>query len=109
MSKYGNRKITEGGITFDSKKEWTRWHELLLMQKAGIITDLRRQVRFELIPKQYNQAGKLIERAVTYVADFCYQEDGHVVVEDTKGMRTREYILKRKLFLQKYGVQITEV
>lgn len=107
MAKYGNQKITRDGITFDSLKEYTRFCELKLMQRAGIITDLERQVKYELIPAQRID-GKLVERAVTYVADFRYKEKGQIVVEDTKGFRTKEYILKRKMMLHFHGIQIKE-
>jgi hypothetical protein len=125
MSKYGNRKVTLWGQTFDSKRECLRWQELKLMEKAGKIYDLRRQVRFELIPEQRladtlgpkggRRKGKLLEKAVFYVADFVYyeggkpSEGGKLVVEDAKGCRTREYIIKRKLMLARYGIQIREV
>lgn len=108
MAKYGNKKITRDGITFDSVKECARYCELKLMQRAGVITDLERQVKYELIPAQRID-GKVVERAVTYVADFVYKEKGQTVVEDTKGFRTKEYILKRKMMLFFHGIQIREV
>lgn len=107
-SKYGNRKVFRDGMTFDSVKEYTRFRELLLLQKAGAITGLQRQVKYELIPTQ-RIAGKVAERACTYIADFVYQEDGQTVVEDTKGFRTPEYIIKRKLMLWRHGIRIREV
>lgn len=108
MAKYGNRKITRDGITFDSLKEYTRYCELKLMQRAGVITDLERQVKYELLPAQ-RIGGKVVKRAVTYVADFVYKEKGQTVVEDTKGFRTKEYILKRKMMLYFHSIQIREV
>lgn len=96
--KYGNVKV--GG--FDSKKESARYAELELMQRAGEITDLRRQVRIELIPKQ---AG---ERAVEWLADFVYTENGEEIWEDCKGFRTRDYVIKRKLALWVHGKRIRE-
>ncbi len=110
MSKYGNRKIFADGQSFDSLKEYRRWRELKLLERAGEIGLLRRQVPFDLLPAQYDdRTGKLIERGVRYVADFMYQTDGFTVVEDTKGMRTKEYILKRKMMLYFHGIRIQEV
>lgn len=110
MRKYRNQKISMGDQTFDSKKEMNRFLELSLLQKAGKIKDLRCQVKFVLIPAQRDpMTGKLLERECAYVADFVYQEGGRIVVEDTKGFRTKDYIIKRKLMLQRYGVRIREV
>ena len=108
MSKYGSRKITVDGVTFDSRKEYLRFCELSLLEKAGMVTDLKRQVRFELIPSQWID-GKMVERPVHYVADFVYQENGQTVVEDTKGFKTKDYILKRKMMLHTHGIRIREV
>ena len=108
--KYNNRKITVDGITFDSQREAVRFQELRMLEKAGEIGGLRRQVPFELIPAQYDRrTGKLLERSVKYVADFVYQTDGFTVVEDVKGVRTKEYIIKRKLLLYRHGLRIQEV
>lgn len=109
MAKYGNRKTIIGNRIFDSKREADRYRELMLMQKAGEIDDLRTQVKYELIPKQYGEDGKLLEKSVNYYADFVYQENGKTVVEDAKGCRTKEYIIKRKLMLQVHGIRIREV
>ena len=104
MSKYGNTKIRVDGRLFDSKAEAARWQELQLLERAGEITELERQVEYELIPKQKG------ERAVKYIADFRYKgHEGKVVVEDTKGVRTPVYILKRKLMLRVHGIRIREV
>lgn len=108
MSKYKSRKVTVGGITFDSRKEYTRWVELILLLKAGRISDLKRQVKYELIPSQRID-GKVVERACSYVAYFVYTENGKTVVEDTKGFKTPEYIIKRKLMLYIHGIRIVEV
>lgn len=108
MTKYGNRKIVRDGIEFDSIKECQRYCELKLMQRAGVISDLKMQVPFELIPTQRID-GKVVERATNYIADFVYQQDGQKVVEDTKGFRTKDYILKRKLMLWIHGIRIREV
>ena len=108
MTKYHNRKITRDGEDFDSIKEYRRFCELSLLAKAGKVTDLKRQVKFELIPSQRID-GKVVERPCSYVADFVYEnEKGRVVVEDTKGVRTDAYKIKRKLMLHKYGITIKE-
>lgn len=106
--KYGNKKIkTEDGV-FDSKREYIRWRELKLMEKAREITDLRRQVSFTLIPAQKYDGGT--ERAVKYVADFVYYDKkASLHVEDVKGVKTRDYIIKRKLMLKCFGIHVEEV
>ena len=110
FSKYGNRKIRTADGVFDSAKEFRRWRELQLLERAGEIGALRRQVPFTLIPSQYDRGnGKLLERAVKYVADFVYEVDGFTVVEDAKGMKTPEYIIKRKLMLYVHGLKVQEV
>lgn len=109
-TKYNNKKVTVNGQVFDSKKEANRYKELLLLEKAGGIKDLRTQVKFKLIPAQRDEAtGKVIERECSYKADFVYEEDGKTVVEDVKGFRTKEYVIKRKLMLWRYGIKIREV
>ena len=103
MNKYGARKIkAPDGQVFDSVKEYHRWGCLRLLERAGRISDLKRQVKFELIPKQKG------ERACYYMADFTYYEDGKLVVEDCKGYRTDVYRLKKKLLLWVHGIRITE-
>lgn len=108
--KYGNRKVTLDGHQFDSKREAARYSQLQLLERAGQITDLELQPRFELIPKQRRDDGKP-ERACEYVADFRYTDvrTGQQVIEDAKGMRTRDYIMKRKLMLQVHGISVREV
>ena len=118
MAKYGNRKVTRDGKTFDSLKEARRFGELQLLQRAGKISDLECQVKFVLVPAQYEpdtigvrggvKRGRLLEREVSYVADFVYTQDGKTVVEDTKGFRTADYILKRKMMLYFHGIKIKE-
>lgn len=109
-TKYNNQKITVNGQVFDSKKEANRYKELLLLEKVGVIKDLRMQVKFTLIPAQRDEAtGTVVERECSYKADFVYEEDGRTVVEDVKGYRTKEYIIKRKLMLYQYGIRIREV
>lgn len=107
-SKYGAKKATAQGITFDSKKEANRYRELVLLERAGRLSNLQMQVKFELIPSQRID-GKVAERACTYVADFVYIQDGKQVVEDTKGFKTKDYIIKRKLMLWVHGIRIKEV
>ena len=110
MSKYNAQKTTVDGITYDSRKEAQRAQELRLMLRAGVISNLREQVPYELIPAQKNEYGKVIERAVVYKADFVYDDEkGKTVVEDVKGVRTKEFIIKRKLMLYEYGIRIREV
>ena len=110
--KYRNTTTNVDGIRFDSRKEANRYCELQLMQRAGEINELRRQVVFTLIPAQY-VAGKCAERPVKYVADFVYVDNatGKTVVEDVKSdaTRTPEYIIKRKLMLYRFEIQIKEV
>lgn len=104
-SKYRNVK-TNG---YSSRKESKHATDLKLLQRAGLISDLREQVKYELIPNQKDKDGKVIERACSYIADFVYTENGNTVVVDTKGMRTTEYIIKRKLMLYVHGIRIKEV
>ena len=118
--KYNARPFYVEGIRFDSKREGLRYRDLRLLESAGEIRDLRRQVPFELIPVQREpdqvgprggiRKGKVIENAVEYVADFVYQtKDGETVVEDAKGYRTRDYIIRRKLMLFRLGIKVKEV
>ena len=109
MSKYGNRKTEIDGMLFDSKHEAVRWCELKYMERAGLIKDLKRQFPFTLIETQKDANGRVIERPVRYIADFVYTENGETVVEDAKGKKTPEYIIKRKLMLSRYGIRIREV
>nr|UVX82244.1 MAG: Protein of unknown function (DUF1064) [Bacteriophage sp.] len=105
-SKYHARKTTVDGITFDSKREADRYLVLKGMEEDGTIEDLRRQVRYELVPA-FDVGGRHY-RPVYYVADFVYVEDGKEVVEDVKGMVTDVYRLKRKLVAYRYGMNIRE-
>lgn len=128
-SKYRAEKVVRDGMTFDSQIEYKRYCELLLLQRAGAIHDLKRQVEYELIPALYTDipTGELykrgerkgqpkykrvcIEQSVKYVADFVYRCVGtnKTIVEDTKGVKTKEYIIKRKLMLWVHGIRINEV
>ena len=119
--KYKNHKITIGDETWDSMKEYRRYLELLAMKLNGEIEDLQRQVKFILIPAQREpdtigarggvHRGKLLEHEVAYYADFVYKDckTGETIVEDTKGMRTTDYILKRKMMLYFHKIRIKEV
>lgn len=104
-SKYGAKK-SDG---YDSKREGRRAGELRLMQHAGLISNLREQVKFVLIPTQRDNDGNLLEKECAYYADFVYDRDGLTIVEDTKGFRTPEYKLKRKLMLHVHGIKINEI
>lgn len=122
--KYGNTKIMVDGIQFDSKREAARYRELKLLERAGVISFLQRQTKFQLIPDQHapsnaiytkgprkgqRKPGKLLEHECSYIADFCYIRNGETVVEDAKGYRTEVYRIKKKLMLERYGIQIKEV
>lgn len=118
MNKYRSKKvITKDGQVFDSRKEFERYKYLKLQEELGMICELNRQVHYNLLPNQplrnprVNEKGTNIksERAVKYIADFTYWENGLFVVEDTKGMRTPEYILKRKMMKYFHDIEIREV
>ena len=122
MSKYKNRKVLHNGMVFDSKKERDRWVELSLMQKAGQIKNLKRQVEYLLIPAQFGfvvgENGKrkrvCLERACNYVADFTYNKGGELIVEDVKGGYKKGahyslFVIKRKLMLERFGIRVAEV
>lgn len=108
MTKYRNKKVEIDGMTFDSKKEARRYQELLLLERAGAIQDLQTQVKYVLIPSQRIK-GRVVERECAYKADFVYIENGETVVEDTKGFKTKDYIIKRKLMLKEHGIRIREI
>lgn len=105
--KYGAKPT--GG--YASRKECRRAAQLRQMQAAGLISDLREQVPFLLLPPQYGPDGHLLERQCRYIADFVYLDNasGQTVVEDTKGVRTKEYVIKRKMMLFFHNVTITEI
>lgn len=107
--KYHNKKVEIDGIVFDSKKEGNYYCELKILKMAGKVKDFELQVPFELQPK-FKYEGKTI-RAIKYVADFVVTyPDGLKVVVDTKGFRTKDYLLKRKMLLYKYpGILFEEV
>jgi hypothetical protein len=99
-SKYGAKKTIVDGIKFDSKAEATRYATLKALQRVGMVKNLRLQVAYKLTVN-----GSLICK---YIADFVYLRDGVEVVEDVKGVKTREYILKRKLMKACFGIVIKE-
>lgn len=118
--KYHNKRVEYEGIVFDSLKEKRRYCQLRLLEKQGMISNLRLQVPFELIPAIYEDEivklktktkvkKKLIQRATTYVADFVYETMGKTIVEDTKGFRTKEYELKKKMMRAFLGIEIKEI
>jgi hypothetical protein len=118
--KYRNKRVEYEGKVFDSLKEKQRYCQLQLWEKHGIISNLRLQVSFELIPAIYEDEvvqlktktkikKKLIQRATTYIADFVYTQDGRTIVEDTKGFRTKEYELKKKMMRAFLGIKIHEI
>ena len=124
MSKYHSRNVTVDGVTYDSMKEYRRFKELSLLERSGTIQNLQRQVKYVLIPAQREfcneiytkgrkkgcfKPGKLLEKECSYIADFVYTQNGEIVVEDTKGFRTKDYIIKRKLMLWVHGIRIKEV
>lgn len=108
MNKYLNKKTVIDGITFDSKKEARRYSELKLLERAGQIDTLTLQPKFMLIPSQRRADGKA-ERPVVYIGDFMYRENGQFIVEDTKGVRTADYVIKRKLMLKEHGITVREL
>lgn len=125
QTKYKARKTVVDGITFDSKKESLRYQELKLLEKTGKIKNLQTQVKYVLIPAQYEGTGeyytkgkhrgeekqRLVEKECSYYADFVYEQDGKTIVEDTKskGTQTPQYIIKRKLMRYIHGITVREV
>lgn len=119
--KYGRKKVTFDGLKFDSEKEMYRYIRLKSMLEDGLISDLRMQVPYEVIPAVYEKVEKqlktkvkmvtkCVQRAAYYVADFVYKDkDGNEVVEDVKGMRTEKYLLKKKMMRAFLGITIKEV
>lgn len=108
--KFHNQITINHGIQFDSKKEALRWDELQHLQRIGVIKNLQRQIRYELIPSQRKSDGK-IERGIAYIADFVYEDrTGKTIVEDVKtpATKTKEYLIKRKLMLYFHGIEIKE-
>lgn len=101
MSKYNNKKTIVDNIKFDSKAEAMRYKQLKIFQQSNYITNLKLQPKFELQAKYINNKGEHV-RAITYKADFSYIEKGKLIVEDVKGMETKEFKLKKKMFEYKF-------
>lgn len=99
-SKYGNRRTEVDGISFASAKEARRWSELRLLERAGQISGLERQVRYRMEVRGVP--------VTTYVADFRYEREGGYVVEDAKGFATDVYKLKKKLMRAVFDIEIQE-
>jgi hypothetical protein len=123
VSKYRNTKVSFQGEKFDSKREMQRYIVLKDAERNGIIQNLQKQVKFELIPKIEEDIvihlkrkdkiqRKTIQQPIIYRADFVYEKDGVMVVEDVKisdFLLPKEYLLKEKLFRWKYGFKIKRV
>ena len=125
-SKYFAKKVKVNGETYASTKEYKRYRELLLLEKAGAITDLQKQVKFVLIPSQYEtferygkngkrlkDGQRCVEKECSYYADFVYCENGKQVVEDAKGYKKGTaydlFTIKRKLMLSVHGIRVREI
>lgn len=119
-NKYHANAVTIDGIKFPSGKEAERWLFLREAEKRGEISGLQRQVKFELLPSFYKEEivhlktkdkikRRLFQNPVSYIADFVYQKDGQTVVEDTKGFRTKEYVIKKKMMYALKGIEIQEI
>ena len=112
MNKFNAQKVTIDGLTFDSKKEALRYQELKLLQRAGAITDLQRQVKFEVVPKCPKLDGGM-SRARYYIADFVYKERRMLVVEDVKGYKKGSsyelFTLKKDLMRWIHGIEVKEI
>lgn len=106
-SKYRAFKTTVGDITFDSGLEARRYTQLKILEAAGTVKNIQLQPKFRLMDS-FKYDGKTI-RAIDYIADFMYEEDGKVIVEDVKGIRTKDYIIKSKLFIKKYILELEYV
>jgi Fe2+ transport system protein B len=110
-AKYRNTRTEIDGVTFDSRKEARRWQELLAMESAGQISELRRQVSFELAPAVQLEGEKRKKPALRYIADAVYTQDGKLTVEDTKSEATRKtaaYRIKKHLLATVHGIHIKE-
>lgn len=109
-SKANKYNAKRTGSNASGKEHW-RAGELRIMQAKGLIKDLREQVKFILIPIQTDKNGEQIESQVGYIADFVYKdcETGETIVEDTKGFKTQDYLIKRKLMLYIHGIRIKEI
>ena len=105
-SKFGNKKTEFGGMLFDSKREAARWGELLMLEKVGEISMLRRQVAYELAPSVRFKQATRAKPALRYVVDFEYLENGQRICEDVKGVETEGFNIKRHLMLSVHGIDV---
>lgn len=113
-SKFKNRKVVLGDEQFDSRKEAKRYQELKIMERAGLIQNLRQQVSYELASSVKFKSEPRRKPAIRYIADFAYMDlqTGQQVVEDVKSEVTRKlapYRIKKHLMLTVHGIEITEV
>lgn len=107
--KYNNTKTVIDGVTFASKEEAKRWCELLLLLRAGQIAELQRQVRYELAPSVKFPGDSRAKPALAYWADFTYRDAaGALVVEDTKGVATDVYRVKKHLMMSVHGIAVKD-
>lgn len=113
MNKYFAHRTQVGKEVFDSKKEARRWQELCILERAGKIHGLKRQVNYLLLPAKYDDSGKKVKGAASYRADFVYWKEGQLVVEDVKGYRKgpayQLFVLKSKLMYDVYGIDVKEI
>lgn len=118
--KFNNRKMSTPDGEFDSKGEWQRWIFLKEAEKNGRISDLRRQVKYTLIPTQYKAVEvklktktkvvqRVAEHEISYKADFVYEKDGETVVEDYKGYPNDRWPYVKKMMLFFHGAAVREV
>lgn len=119
-NKYKNEKVEFDGIKFDSKRERDRYMVLKDAERRGVISELKCQPKFTLIPAQYHEEAKQLKTkvkmvkkcdflAITYTGDFQYVKDGKVVVEDVKGIVTPEYKLKEKMMAYFHHIIIRRI
>lgn len=106
MSKYKSKKVEYQGMIFDSKFECTYYSYLQELLKQGKITNLERQVKYELIPRQTNEIGKFKYHPVEYKSDFEYDVQGVHKTVDTKGFKTADFRIKQKLFYYRTNREI---
>lgn len=121
-NKYGNTRFFADNQKWDSKKEYQRYLVLKDAEKKGAINNLRRQVKFELLPPVTEEfvehlktkdkvKQKVIQRCVSFIADFTYQKGDELIVEDvkiSKSLLPKEYILKKKMMLALLGIKVKE-
>ena len=110
-SKYGNRKTTTEEGKFDSQREYRRFKALKIMERAGIIQDVKHHVTFVIVDAVCYPSIDKNQTARKYEADFTYMKDGKLVVEDVKSEATITplYELKKQLMMEKHGIEVIEV